>query len=59
MSSVEIMLSGAVTVLTGTVTFLFKMIHDRLKDCEEDREDLWSQLAEIGISKPTKPTTTP
>lgn len=54
MTGMETLLAGAVTVLSGTISYLFKLFYDsrkevltELKDCQEDREKLWADRAEL------------
>lgn len=56
MSPVELMLCGAVGSLTTAVVYMFtvvlngfKEVKAALKDCEDDREQLWERLAGIGV----------
>jgi hypothetical protein len=53
LTAIEMLLSGAVSALCGTVGYLFvsfqnefKDVKQRLKDCEDDRKKLWERVAD-------------
>jgi hypothetical protein len=54
MTGTETMLATAVTALAGTIAYLFKLFYEsrkeiltELRDCQQDREKLWADRAEI------------